>query len=677
MRRALVAHDEVLRDTVAAHDGWLFKHTGDGVCAAFGSPRSAVDAAIAAQRALELPVRMGVATGEAELRGEDYFGTVLNRAARRDVGGPRRPDPGRRPHRADCSRALTSSRWAHGGCATSPGRSRCSRSKRRGCASEFPPLKTVDSTPGNLRPPTTQPDRPGIRTRRCGLRAQGTPAGDADRRRRGGQDAARVGGGGAVGARVPRRGVGDRAGGGRRSGGRARRGRRACWASPNKPGMTMADSVAAALEGRSRLLVFDNCEHVLDAAADMVEAILARSATVKVLATSREGLRVADEQLWPVPSLDTRTRIRLRGRDAVRRARRSRRRPVSSLDPVAGGGDLPPPRRDSVGDRVGRVADGVDDGDRGAGPPQRPVPAAGRVAARAGAPSDAAPRGAVVLRPAGSRTSRRCSTGARSSPAASTWRARVRWPAPTTSSPRWICLMPWCASRLWSPTDRRGEPGSRCWRRSGSSPKISSSPTGEADEARDCARALLRRTGSRCARPVGRSAAARGLRLVHRRDCRTCAPRSGGPPTSGDLDTAATIAVYAFIGGSGRTVRTHRMGRGTHRTREGRRTSEARSAVRGGMPVLLGRPDRRVRSAIAKRSAPHRRRALRRGSRSTARRVSAVRTYLPVSQNAGPTWLGVSSNTRRQPWTCPGVVGHGAGSRWRTRRGDGPDGRSR
>ena len=73
-----------------------------------------------------------------------------------------------------------------------------------------------------------------------------------------------------------------------------------------QPGMTLTDSVAAALEGRSRLLVFDNCEHVLDAAADMVEAILSRSATVKILATSREGLRAADEQLWPVPSLDTR-----------------------------------------------------------------------------------------------------------------------------------------------------------------------------------------------------------------------------------------------------------------------------------------------------------------------------------------------------------------------------------
>ena len=46
----------------------LFKHTGDGVCAAFASPKSAVDAAVAAQRKLELPVRMGLATGEAELR---------------------------------------------------------------------------------------------------------------------------------------------------------------------------------------------------------------------------------------------------------------------------------------------------------------------------------------------------------------------------------------------------------------------------------------------------------------------------------------------------------------------------------------------------------------------------------------------------------------------------------
>ena len=82
MRVALAAHDEVLRAAIEGLGGWLFKHTGDGVCAAFASPTSAVDAAVAAQRELELPVRMGIATGEAELREGDYFGVVLNRAAR-------------------------------------------------------------------------------------------------------------------------------------------------------------------------------------------------------------------------------------------------------------------------------------------------------------------------------------------------------------------------------------------------------------------------------------------------------------------------------------------------------------------------------------------------------------------------------------------------------------------
>ncbi|HSY80812.1 MAG TPA: hypothetical protein VK807_03580, partial [Gemmatimonadaceae bacterium] len=71
-----------------------------------------------------------------------------------------------------------------------------------------------------------------------------------------------------------------------------------------QPGKTVSESVATALDGRVRLLVIDNCEHVLDATADLIDAILAHSATVKILATSREGLAVAEEQLWPVPSLD-------------------------------------------------------------------------------------------------------------------------------------------------------------------------------------------------------------------------------------------------------------------------------------------------------------------------------------------------------------------------------------
>src|SRR5262245_27553021 len=71
MRSALAAHDEVLRHAIKAHGGFLFKHTGDGVVAAFASPKGAVDAAIAAQRELDLPVRMAIATGGAELRDGD------------------------------------------------------------------------------------------------------------------------------------------------------------------------------------------------------------------------------------------------------------------------------------------------------------------------------------------------------------------------------------------------------------------------------------------------------------------------------------------------------------------------------------------------------------------------------------------------------------------------------
>ena len=82
--------------------------------------------------------------------------------------------------------------------------------------------------------------------------------------------------------------------------------------------------MAAALEGRVRLLVFDNCEHVRDAAADLVEAILAHSATVKVLATSREGLGAADEQVWLVPSLDVGAGVRLGGCGPVCRTRPKR-----------------------------------------------------------------------------------------------------------------------------------------------------------------------------------------------------------------------------------------------------------------------------------------------------------------------------------------------------------------
>jgi predicted ATPase len=69
----------------------------------------------------------------------------------------------------------------------------------------------------------------------------------------------------------------------------------------SQAGLTVTESLAQARSGRRLLLVLDNCEHVLGAAGDVVETTLTDTAMVTVLATSREGLRLPAERLWPVP----------------------------------------------------------------------------------------------------------------------------------------------------------------------------------------------------------------------------------------------------------------------------------------------------------------------------------------------------------------------------------------
>ena len=302
MRAALAAHDEVLRSAIETHGGLLFKHTGDGVCAAFSSPKAAVDAAIAAQRELGLPVRMGLATGEAELREGDYFGAVLNRAARVMAAG----------HGGQILLAESTASLLSGVDLLDLGPRRLRdvpmpvgvfQVRSPGLRAEFPPLRALDASPGNLRPAVTS------------FIGRESEAGEVQAAVKGHRLVTLTGVGGVGKTRLALEVAGrlvDEFPDG-------------VWffelaavtdpaAVPDavaavlgitqQPGMSVSDSVAAALEGRLRLLVFDNCEHVRDAAADLIEAILAQSATVTILVTSREGLGVADEHLWLVPSLD-------------------------------------------------------------------------------------------------------------------------------------------------------------------------------------------------------------------------------------------------------------------------------------------------------------------------------------------------------------------------------------
>ncbi len=302
MGKALAAHDEVLRRAIEAHGGHLFKHTGDGVCAAFASPRSAVDAAVAAQRLLELPVRMGLATGEAELREGDYFGAVLNRAARVMAAGH-----GGQILVADSTAGLLSGVSLID---LGPRRLRdlptpfqVFQVRAAGLQADFPALRALDASPGNLRAASTSfiGRESEVAELHAAVKAHRlvtlTGVGGVGKTRLALEVAARLADEFPDGvwffelaAVTDPAAVPDAVA--------------AVLGITQQPGKTVTESVAAALEGRVRLLVLDNCEHVVDSVADLVEAILAASATVTILATSREGVGVSQEQLWRVPSLD-------------------------------------------------------------------------------------------------------------------------------------------------------------------------------------------------------------------------------------------------------------------------------------------------------------------------------------------------------------------------------------
>lgn len=90
MKLALQRHDNILRQSILAHHGMIFKTVGDAFCATFNTPNDALAAALSAQRAClaeawqpaSIRVRMALHTGAAEERGGDYFGQPVNRVAR-------------------------------------------------------------------------------------------------------------------------------------------------------------------------------------------------------------------------------------------------------------------------------------------------------------------------------------------------------------------------------------------------------------------------------------------------------------------------------------------------------------------------------------------------------------------------------------------------------------------
>jgi len=301
MQAALAAHDGVLRAAIDAHGGWMFKHTGDGVCAAFSSPRAAVDAAVEAQRSLALPVRMGVATGEAELREGDYFGPALNRAARVMAAG----------HGGQILLVSSTASLISGIGLIDLGSRHLKdlaapvqvfQVLADGLRSEFPPLRTLDATLGNLR---TQPTSFVGRTREVAdvieaVRAHRlvtlTGAGGVGKTRLSLEVAGELEsdlGEGAWLCELAAAANADEM---------AQVVALTLGVAPRAQ-MTLIESIVDFLRTRDLQVLLDNCEHLVDETAELVAAILAGAPNVRVLATSQEALAIPGEHLWPLRSL--------------------------------------------------------------------------------------------------------------------------------------------------------------------------------------------------------------------------------------------------------------------------------------------------------------------------------------------------------------------------------------
>lgn len=317
MAAALRRHDVILRTVIGDCGGFVFKTVGDAFCAAFAAPLGAVSAALDGQRALEeerwptsqpVRVRMAIHTGVCEERDSDYFGPAVNRAARleaiahggqvlvsgvtaelvadglpanvglRDLGTHRLRDLGRPEHVFQLEAA--------------------------GLSVEFPPLASLDN-------PELQNNLPALlsafigRERelaevrhmlRCSRLLTLTGAGGSGKTRLALQAAAEMPG-------IVRDGV---------------------WLAELAPlteaeqvpsavaavlGLHsqgeshLSDAVAEALTCQDALIILDNCEHLVDAAAKFCDQAIRHCPMIRFLATSREPLGIDGERVYRVPSL--------------------------------------------------------------------------------------------------------------------------------------------------------------------------------------------------------------------------------------------------------------------------------------------------------------------------------------------------------------------------------------
>jgi len=312
MTAAIARLNRTVSDLIAAHHGVrpVEQGEGDSFVAAFARASDAVACALELQRAPLAPIRLriGIHTGEVQLRDEgNYAGPTINRTARlRDLGH------GGQTLLSGATEQLVVDRLPEGAWLTDlgthplrdlPRPERVVQLCHPDLFNEFPPMRTPKAVAANNLPAqlTSFIGRDAELTQLRELLAENrlvtlTGAGGAGKTRLALGVAAQMAAEFADGAwyvdlapitdpeLVPvtaARALG----------------------LPDQPGRSTMDTLLRFIGDRQMLVVLDNCEHLLDASAELVVALLGAAPGLTLLATSREAIGVAGEMGWRVPSL--------------------------------------------------------------------------------------------------------------------------------------------------------------------------------------------------------------------------------------------------------------------------------------------------------------------------------------------------------------------------------------
>jgi predicted ATPase/class 3 adenylate cyclase/DNA-binding CsgD family transcriptional regulator len=309
MSAAIARLDATLADLIALHDGVrpVEQGEGDSFVLAFARASDAVACALALQRAPLAPIRLriGLNTGEIQLRDEgNYIGPTINRTARlRDLahGGQTVLSGATESMVLD---HLPADAWLNElgshPLRDLPRPERVVQLCHPDIRNEFPPLRTADAVGKQVLPPQL--------TRFIGRAKQ---IDDVRQCLTDNRLVTLTGAGGVGKTRLALRIA-------------ASTNEGAVWyvdlapvadpdvlpvaviralGLPDQPGRSTMDTIVKSIEGHHGLMVLDNCEHLLDASAELILTLLARCLRLTLLTTSREPIGVEGELTWRVPSL--------------------------------------------------------------------------------------------------------------------------------------------------------------------------------------------------------------------------------------------------------------------------------------------------------------------------------------------------------------------------------------